>query len=289
MIASPRNAARAQTIADRLWQCTHGSLGRGDVGGAGLTSELIVNVDSRGDGAVWDEYVDKYASGSFVTALLSNNLHEVHGYNRAAAVARGEVVMLLQDDEIPPRNCAWLKYVIALYNRWPRLGAIGMRRGDLWHPLGLFDKKWIDSGIRDPGRCRTGTALRQPLHRRATLPDAAAARGAWRSAHMCVFVRPPQRPRRRRAVRLRQRCGLQSVRDARGGAGGRGGPGRRLRGAGHVRHQQRLWFARASHARRSMRAALLSARARAAVQSSRCASGAPAGRRERGSGWRGSV
>jgi hypothetical protein len=33
---------------------------------------------------------------SFVTAVLSNNLHEIHGYNRLASIARGDVRITTQ-------------------------------------------------------------------------------------------------------------------------------------------------------------------------------------------------
>lgn len=87
--------ARAQSIARRLYECTHGGLGTGQLG-PGVTSELLVNVDSRGDGGAWDAVAAELAAGNFVTAVLSNNLHEVHGYNRLARMARGEVLIILQ-------------------------------------------------------------------------------------------------------------------------------------------------------------------------------------------------
>lgn len=57
--------------------------------------------------------------------MLSDNLHEVHGYNRLAEMARGRVLVFMQDDELPPRGCGWAHYVLEQFGRHPRLGAIG--------------------------------------------------------------------------------------------------------------------------------------------------------------------
>ena len=64
-------------------------------------------------------------AGSFVTPVLSNNLHEVHGYNRLASMARGEVIIVIQDDDMPPDSCTWLGYMLKEFARFPLLGAVG--------------------------------------------------------------------------------------------------------------------------------------------------------------------
>ena len=173
----------SQEMTERLWQCTNGNLGEGQLG-QGITSELLVNVDSRASahirltsqrrcsptcangrrgtathgtrcpqntqmvdtvlgpeargfwGAVpqrpsWPSAPGRLA-GSFVTAVLSNNLHEVHGYNRLASIARGEVMIIMQDDDMPPQSCTWLKYLLREFQRFPHLGAVGESR--LLHP-----------------------------------------------------------------------------------------------------------------------------------------------------------
>jgi hypothetical protein len=122
---------------DALYACTTGSAYGGPVAEGvpvGTTSELIVNADSRGDGAAWDAAVNRTAHGSFLTVLLSNNVHEVHGYNRAAAVARGDVLVLLQDDMLPPADCRWVADLLARFSAFPRLGAVGLNIADTWMP-----------------------------------------------------------------------------------------------------------------------------------------------------------
>ena len=122
---------------DTLYACTRGSAPGGPVAAGippGTTSELIVNVDSRGDEAAWGAAVARTANGSFATVLLSNNLHEIHGYNRAAAVARGDIVVFLQDDTLPPSECHWTADLLARFNAFPKLAAVGMNVAEFWFP-----------------------------------------------------------------------------------------------------------------------------------------------------------
>ena len=84
--------------------------------------------------------MNRTAAGSFLTVLLSNNLHEVHGYNRAAAVARGDVLILLQDDILPPADCRWLTDVLARFDAFPRLGAVGLNIAETWMPPAVHEK-----------------------------------------------------------------------------------------------------------------------------------------------------
>lgn len=58
-----RKPEMIRDFARRLWDCTHGDLGTGTLG-AGITSELLVNVDSRGDAQEWDEVMGQYSSGA---------------------------------------------------------------------------------------------------------------------------------------------------------------------------------------------------------------------------------
>lgn len=123
----PRNI---DAIVDSLAACQSPS----------LTSELVVNVDSRGDAAAWEEAMTRTATrrGGWLTVLLSSNLHEVHGYNRAAAVARGDVLVLLQDDALPPASCAWVGDVLRAFAAFPRLGALGLNIAEFWYPYDTF-------------------------------------------------------------------------------------------------------------------------------------------------------
>ena len=81
------------------------------------------------------------------------------GYNRGAALARGEFLYALQDDDLPPADsCGWLTDALAAFAAWPRLAALTHRGGYFWFPYELGDPERIraaDEGplFRDP---RTG-------------------------------------------------------------------------------------------------------------------------------------
>ena len=57
--------------------------------------------------------------------IRSNDIHEIRSYNRAIDLARGEIVCVLQDDDIPPPNGDWVTDALALFKRHPRLAVLG--------------------------------------------------------------------------------------------------------------------------------------------------------------------
>jgi hypothetical protein len=250
-----KQPANIDVIVDALFNCTtDASLP------PGTSAELIVNADSRGDAAAWEAAMartNKNANGtsSFLSVLLSDNLHEVHGYNRAAAVARGEVLLLLQDDSQPPGSCAWLADVLDKFRAFPRLGALGALRshvavarwacmtapangaglkvGEFWFPNSAYAPAGTD------GVCVRSACLSDDLN---CLKD-------WFVLPVCPHPFPQRAPHAaerhnvpspRRALPVRDRGGLQPLRGARDGAGCGGRTGRRHGAAGRVRHLHRL-------------------------------------------------
>jgi hypothetical protein len=116
-------------IVEYYHSCTRGR--RGDAQNPGLTSELVVNVDSVHEAAQWAAAVN--ATGDFITLVFSPNVHELRGYNRGAAVARGDALVLLQDDDTPTGSCAWLSNLTALLAARPRIGAVGLKKACIVH------------------------------------------------------------------------------------------------------------------------------------------------------------
>lgn len=86
-------------------------------------SELIVCEDGSIDGSLetWDRGLDR--PNDFM--IRSNDLHEIRAYDRAAGLARGELVCLLQDDDLPPADTGWYDAALALFDRFPDLVVLG--------------------------------------------------------------------------------------------------------------------------------------------------------------------
>lgn len=60
----------------------------------GVAAELLVNVDSPSDAGLWAEWVEQ--TDGFVIPILSNNVHEIRGYNRLARLASGRILTAIQ-------------------------------------------------------------------------------------------------------------------------------------------------------------------------------------------------
>ena len=87
--------------------------------------ELLVNADTRIDAGKWMRAL----RGASDYLLMSPNIHEIRAYNRLARMARGDFLLLLQGDHCLPRDPAWLRDGLALFERFPRLGMIGGQMG----------------------------------------------------------------------------------------------------------------------------------------------------------------
>lgn len=124
-----RQPAAIAPIVSYFHSCTRGLRGVENASSplAGLTSELVVNVDSGEDAAAWVEAAATTGDG-FVTLVVSPNVHEIRGYNRAAAVARGDTLVLLQDDDTPTGSCDWLADVAKLLAARPLVGAVALKK-----------------------------------------------------------------------------------------------------------------------------------------------------------------
>lgn len=80
--------------------------------------------------------------------LHSNDLHEIRTYNRAIGMARGAIVCLMQDDDRPPSDGAWLDHALDLFGRYPRLAVLGGWCGfDEYFDV-EYNAPWLSSGER---------------------------------------------------------------------------------------------------------------------------------------------
>jgi GT2 family glycosyltransferase len=84
--------------------------------------ETVVCEDGSVDGSLdaWDEHLTR--RNDFL--IRSNDLHEIRAYTRAAGLARGEYICLLQDDDTLPRESTWVEESLALFESNPQLAVI---------------------------------------------------------------------------------------------------------------------------------------------------------------------
>jgi len=57
--------------------------------------------------------------------LRSNDIHEIRSYDRAVKLARGEYVVLIQDDDQLPEDDGWMNEVISYFEKYPDMGLFG--------------------------------------------------------------------------------------------------------------------------------------------------------------------
>lgn len=83
--------------------------------------------DGSRDGAL--EILSRLLTGKNHFIIRSNDLFEVRTYSRTLDFARGEIVALLQDDDLPPVGGSWVEEALALFDRYPKLSILGGRNG----------------------------------------------------------------------------------------------------------------------------------------------------------------
>ena len=93
--------------------------------------ELVVNVDHPQDHEAWAKA--SYSSKGLVIPVFSNNIHEVRSYNRLASLARGEVLVMMADDDKPPSDCSWMSKLVSIFDKWPATGVVGIRNYNTCH------------------------------------------------------------------------------------------------------------------------------------------------------------
>jgi glycosyltransferase involved in cell wall biosynthesis len=94
--------------------------------------EIVICEDGSTDGSVTEWHRALPGPSHFI--IRSNNLHELRSYNRAMRMSAGDVVVLLQDDDLLPLNDEWLHLALRLFESKPDLGILGGYIGQLWDP-----------------------------------------------------------------------------------------------------------------------------------------------------------
>jgi glycosyltransferase involved in cell wall biosynthesis len=93
-----------------------------------MIDEVVICEDGSSDGSV-SEWI-RLATGKNHFVVRSNDLFEVRTYDRAIRFARGEYVLLLQDDEIPLEESGnWVERGLRVFAQDPKLALLGGRKG----------------------------------------------------------------------------------------------------------------------------------------------------------------
>jgi GT2 family glycosyltransferase len=61
--------------------------------------------------------------------IHANDLYEVRMYNKAMKMASGKFILLLQDDDLPPKDDFWIKIALQYFEEDNKLGILGGRNG----------------------------------------------------------------------------------------------------------------------------------------------------------------
>jgi glycosyltransferase involved in cell wall biosynthesis len=97
-----------------------------------IVDEIVVCEDGSTDGSLSEWHDALPGPQHFI--IRSNNLHELRSYNRAMRMSAGDVVCLLQDDDLLPYSDEWLRNARRLFETKPDLGLLGGYIGQLWDP-----------------------------------------------------------------------------------------------------------------------------------------------------------
>lgn len=120
--------------------------------------EIIVCEDGSIDGSLeeWIKHLDR--PNDFL--IHSNDLHEIRASDRAIALARGEIVCLIQDDDILPESGQWVDTALTLFDNYPQLGLLSGYMGLIQTQSEGSTEQILESAIkygarsiayRDPG------------------------------------------------------------------------------------------------------------------------------------------
>jgi glycosyltransferase involved in cell wall biosynthesis len=87
--------------------------------------EIIVIDDGSSDNSFYDWVGLLDRPNDFL--IRANDIYEIRTYSRAIDFARGEFIVLLQDDDIPPASPIWVDQAIQLFEKFPKLIVLGGR------------------------------------------------------------------------------------------------------------------------------------------------------------------
>lgn len=89
-----------------------------------LNYEILWNNDSSSDIEIFEENMSNIKGEVF----YSKDIGELRGYNLLMQKSKGDYVVIMQDDDIPPRY-NWMDECIEIFNNYPKVGVIGLKEG----------------------------------------------------------------------------------------------------------------------------------------------------------------
>ena len=95
-----------------------------------LDWRLVVNNDDGVQSHVQRWQTSLATFGANATLLVSGGIHELRAYNTIARMFDADLVIMLQDDDLPPVSCEWLERLLHVTRHMPHVGLIGMRRAE---------------------------------------------------------------------------------------------------------------------------------------------------------------
>ena len=128
----------------RFWRCADE---------LGVSWRFVVNQDDGKDEVTSAWMGALQGLGENATLLRSNDIHELRAYNLMARMFDADVTIFLQDDDIPPPICGWLRQLLLAFDEDEQLGAVGMHAGvlnsvwsnasSLCHPLRRTPSRYV--------------------------------------------------------------------------------------------------------------------------------------------------
>jgi len=106
--------------------------------------EIIFHNDSNSDHDIFEELCNRKPKlNEKIRYIVSDNIHEIRGYNKCIPECKGEYIFLMQDDDIL-NGKDWVKDIKCLFNKFSDLGIIGLMNGGM-HNWGSFSSMRINN------------------------------------------------------------------------------------------------------------------------------------------------
>eukprot|EP00873_Tetraselmis_striata_P003378 jgi/Tetstr1/423642/TSEL_014278.t1 len=84
-------------------------------------NEILINDDSASELNTFKIHL----ANTRHTVLVSGDIHEIRGYNRLAKLVHARILIVLQDDDMPPAKHLWVHHFVSAFVNNEKLGFVG--------------------------------------------------------------------------------------------------------------------------------------------------------------------